>query len=162
MMRQAAMHAGRRWWPLAARVFLGVVFLYASVDKVLHPAEFAQAVHRYQLLPDALINLCALVLPWLELLLAVCLIGGLWLPGAVLWANALLGLFFVALIFNYLRGLNIDCGCFSTTAEEGEAPMLWYLVRDAGFLAVAGWLWRHVTQGVRRPTPDHFPGTAGA
>ena len=69
------------WLTLIARLFLGGVFIYASVDKILHPDDFAHAVYNYQILPNGLINLTALVLPWLELLLGICLLTGVWLPG---------------------------------------------------------------------------------
>lgn len=148
------MRAFLRFLPLALRLSLGAVFLYSSIDKIAHPEAFAQIVHRYQLLPDALINLCALILPWLELLLAACLISGVWLPGAVLWANALLWLFFAALLFNHLRGLDIHCGCFSTSVQAGEAPIFWYLLRDGLFLLASGYLLTHLWRGARaRPAP---------
>ena len=40
-----------------ARLVLGLIFIYASVDKIYHPAEFAQVISNYQILPDALINI---------------------------------------------------------------------------------------------------------
>jgi len=129
------------WLSLAARLFLAVVFLYASVDKILHPVEFAKAVYLYQILPGPLINLAALILPWLELVLGLCLAAGIWLPGAVLWSNALLGTFFAALLFNLFRGLDIHCGCFSTNVDPaGASLMTWYLFRDASFLLAGGYL----------------------
>ncbi len=67
---------------LAARLLLGGIFVFASIDKILHPAAFADAVYNYQILPDSLINLTAVFLPWLELILGGCLIAGVWLPGA--------------------------------------------------------------------------------
>ena len=63
---------------LAARLILGGVFVFASIDKILHPAAFAEAVYNYQILPDNLINLTAIVLPWLELVLGSLLISS-WL-----------------------------------------------------------------------------------
>ena len=39
------------------RLALGAVFLYASYDKILHPAAFAKAVYNYQILPDEAISL---------------------------------------------------------------------------------------------------------
>lgn len=129
------------WLPLAARLFLGGVFLYASADKLFAPAEFARIVYNYQILPDALINLAALVLPWLEFLLGLCLITGLWLPGALVWANGLLWVFFAALLFNHFRGLDVHCGCFSTRPDPASPPATaWYLVRDPVFLVIAGYL----------------------
>lgn len=126
---------------MAARLFLAVVFIFASVDKILHPAEFAKAVYLYQILPGPLINLAALILPWLELALGLCLVAGIWLPGVVLWSNALLGTFFAALLFNVIRGLDIHCGCFSTSLDPaGASLMTWYLFRDAFFLLAGGYL----------------------
>lgn len=122
-----------------ARLLLGVIFIAASIDKIWHPAAFAEAVHNYQVLPDAAVNLTAIVLPWLELVLGALLILGTWLPGAVLLANVLLVAFFSALLFNMVRGLDVHCGCFTTSAE-GDPATTWYLIRDAGFLILGGFL----------------------
>jgi hypothetical protein len=117
-------------------LILAGIFIYASLDKIAHPVAFAKDVYNYQILPDALINLTALVLPWLELFLGLCLLAGIWLPGAVLTANGLLIVFLAALVFNLARGLDINCGCFSTGSEAPAMSAGWYLLRDAGFLAV--------------------------
>lgn len=122
-----------------ARLLLGVIFIAASIDKIWHPGAFAEAVHNYQLLPEAAINLTAIVLPWLELVLGALLILGIWLPGAVLLANVLLVCFFSALLFNIARGLDVHCGCFTTSAE-GDPATTWYVIRDASFLIVGGFL----------------------
>ena len=138
----AAAAAPRRVQPLvfhALRLLMGAVFLYASYDKILHPQAFAEAIYNYQILPDGLVNLTALVLPWLELLLGLCLIGGFWLPGATVISSGLLTLFFAALVFNQIRGLDVGCGCFSTEAAAGPAD-LWTVARDLGFLAAALYL----------------------
>lgn len=112
---------------------LGAVFLLASYDKILHPQAFAQTVYNYQILPDGLVNLAAMILPWLELLLGVCLLGGVWLPGATAVSTALLALFIGALVYNQIRGLDIHCGCFSSESTDGPAG-LWTVARDLGFL----------------------------
>lgn len=122
-----------------ARIILGIVFVYASYDKILHPAAFAKIIHNYQILPDELINLSAIFLPWLELTIGSFLIIGVWLPGSVFIANILLIIFFCALLYNKARGLDISCGCFSTS--EGEAPeSTFYLLRDFSFVIIAFYL----------------------
>jgi len=121
---------------IVARLILAGIFIYASLDKIAHPAAFAKDVYNYQILPDVLINLTALVLPWLELFLGLCLLGGIWLPGAVLTANGLLIVFLAALVFNMARGLDINCGCFSTGSEAPAMSAGWYLLRDMGFFAM--------------------------
>jgi uncharacterized membrane protein YphA (DoxX/SURF4 family) len=140
-LRDAALQrAGRgrsysTWLSFGARFFLGFIFVYASIDKILHPAAFAETVYNYQILPDLLVNVTAIVLPWLEFLMGSLLILGLWMPGAVFTCNALLLLFFGTVLFNMARGLDIDCGCFSASADPSSGGhMLWYLSRDGFFL----------------------------
>jgi uncharacterized membrane protein YphA (DoxX/SURF4 family) len=141
----------------AVRLVLGATFLYACMDKIIDPAAFAQVIHNYQILPDELINLAALVLPWLELLLGLALILGMWLPGAVFLCNLLLVVFLGALTFNMIRGLDIQCGCFTTPSETGSgAPMTWYLLRDGVFLVLGLYLYLHIVHGKGR-TPVEAP-----
>lgn len=127
-----------------ARLFLGVLWIYASYDKILHPEAFAYAVYNYQVLPDGGINLTALVLPWVELLIGICLLVGFWLPGAALLSTLLLAAFAGALLFNLHRGLDVHCGCFSTQAGGDPAGYLTVL-RDLSFLAVSIYLMVMVT-----------------
>lgn len=115
------------------RLFLGGVFIYASIDKIMNPDAFAKAVYNYRIMPDNLVNMTALVLPWLELILGLCLITGILLPGASVTCTVLLTVFIGALAFNQIRGLDVHCGCFSTEASAGPAS-LWTVARDAGFL----------------------------
>lgn len=121
---------------LLARLILGFVFIYAGIDKILHPGQFAEIVYNYQILPDLLINPTAIVLPWLELILGAFLVVGIWLPGTVFFTNLLLALFLGAMVFNLARGLDIHCGCFSSRVDLGDAaaPMVWYVVRDSLFV----------------------------
>ncbi len=125
------------------RIFLGVVFVYASYDKILHPQAFALAVYNYQIVPDPFINMTALLLPWLELLLGLCLLAGVWLPGVTVIGSGLMIVFIGALVFNQMRGLDIHCGCFSTEVTEGPAGV-GTVLRDVGFLAVSLYLLLYV------------------
>ena len=122
-----------------SRLALGVIFLVASLDKIIHPQAFSEMIYNYQLLPDKAINIAALILPWIELLLGLLLILGRGLPGSVILSNLLLLAFFGALMFNLARGLNIHCGCFSTD-PSGDPATWWYVIRDTGFLVLGGYL----------------------
>ena len=122
----------------AARIAVGALFVYASIDKLLHPQAFAQAIYNYQMLPDALINPTAIVLPWLEWLAGICLLLNVWVHGATVVANLLLVVFLGSLVFNLSRGLNVDCGCFSTAG--GSLASWWTVLRDLSFLLVSGGL----------------------
>jgi len=122
-----------------ARIVLGIVFVYASYDKILHPAAFAKIIYNYQILPDELINLAAIFLPWLELITGSLLIIGVWLPGSVFISNILLIIFFCALMYNKARGLDISCGCFSTSESVAPESTL-YILRDFSFVVIAVYL----------------------
>lgn len=137
MLRMKEETAG--WATLLARLLLGAVFLYASFDKIANPEAFAKAVYNYQILPDSTVNLVAVTLPWIELLLGVCLIAGFWLPGATMVSTGLLIVFVSAMAYNEVRGLDVHCGCFSTEpggGPEGFSP----LIRDSLFIVVSGFL----------------------
>jgi uncharacterized membrane protein YphA (DoxX/SURF4 family) len=147
---QAPAHGNKheRWLlekPLTfwVRLVLGGVFVLASLDKILHPFAFAKNIGNYQILPDGLVNLMAIIVPWIELILGSLLIFGIWLPGAIVLVNLLLSVFFITLVFNMARGLNVDCGCFTHSVAE-SASTSWYLVRDTVFLLLGGYLFYRV------------------
>ncbi|RJR43191.1 MAG: DoxX family membrane protein [Desulfobacteraceae bacterium] len=126
---------------LGARLVLGAIFIYASIDKILHPEAFAKAVFNYQILPHVFINATAIVLPWMELILGIFLIVGFLREGSVGLVTLLLLVFLGAMAFNLARGLNIDCGCFSNSGSETAGiHMGWYFLRDALFLLPAFYL----------------------
>ena len=69
---------------LLCRVILGVILVYASIDKIVHPAEFAKSIGNYNVLPFGLENLLGIILPVLELLVGSCLILGIMLDGSAI------------------------------------------------------------------------------
>jgi uncharacterized membrane protein YphA (DoxX/SURF4 family) len=139
------------------RSIVGVIFIAASIDKILKPAAFAQMIFNYQILPDAFINVTVIVLPWVELVLGSLLVLGLLFPGTVVLANLLLLAFFGSLLFNLARGLDIHCGCFSSNTQ-GNPLTTWYIIRDAVFLLLGGYLFYEVFMthgGEKRREQDH-------
>jgi uncharacterized membrane protein YphA (DoxX/SURF4 family) len=138
---------------LAARLFLGAIFIFASLDKILNPLTFAKSIDNYQILPDRLVNLSAIILPWIELILGSLLVAGIWLPGAIALLNLLLVAFFTALVFNVARGLNVDCGCFTQSKVENPSTS-WYFVRDSFFLLMGGYLFYRMFVKPSQPPDD--------
>ncbi len=108
------------WLQAACRLVLGGIFIYASLDKIVHPREFAAIIANYAILPAFLVTLPALVLPWLELIAGLFLVAGFWPRSSALWLSLLLLVFILALGFNALRGIDLNCGCFSTSAADTE------------------------------------------
>ena len=123
---------------ILARLLLGVVFIYASLDKIAHPTAFAQAVYNYQILPNSIVSIAAIVLPWLELTLGIFLLFGVFPEGTLFVVTVLLGAFLGALLYNAFRGLDIHCGCFHTSTEKASRTLMaWYGIRDSIFFSVA-------------------------
>jgi len=124
------------WLGLIFRLIVGAVFIYASLDKIMHPEAFAKAVYNYKILPPALINLTALFLPWLELLTGAALILGTKVEGASTIISALLVVFLAAVTSTLLSGISIDCGCF-TSSSAGRKTGWALLVQDAALLLLS-------------------------
>lgn len=114
-----------------SRVLLGLIFIRASVGKIGHPAAFADVIEDYHLLPLSLVNLFAVVLPWIELISGIGLVVGVLTRGNALIINSLLVVFMIALGINVLRGVDIDCGCFDVGDGESIQEAL---MRDVLFL----------------------------
>ena len=117
-----------RWISLLCRLVVGGVFIWASLDKLAHPAEFARAIHHYRLVPYALLHPAALLLPAVELLAGAALVLGWQRRGAALVCGAMLVIFLAAIGSALARGLDISCGCFNT--DGGHAVGLDLLWRD--------------------------------
>jgi len=101
---------------LICRFALATIFFYAGIEKIINPGDFAVAIYNYQLLPDCAINLSAIFLPWLEVLIAVSLVAGIYTRGAALISALLFLTFATALTINLVRGLDISCGCFGAAS----------------------------------------------
>jgi uncharacterized membrane protein YphA (DoxX/SURF4 family) len=124
-----------RTFILVLRVFLGAVFVYSSADKVFDPARFAIAVRGYELIPMPLTNIFALVLAWAELIAGIMLVFGIYARQAAAAILLLLVMFIIAIGTTTVRGMVIDCGCFSN--EGGAQTGYWLIIRNVFLSAVA-------------------------
>jgi uncharacterized membrane protein YphA (DoxX/SURF4 family) len=138
-----------RFWTAALLLFrlvLGGIFVYAGVAKIIDPAGFAQSIHNYQILPELLVQPAAIILPWVEVVGGAALLLRWWTGGASLLLSALMLVFFIALSITIARGLDISCGCFSST---GAGKVSWlYLIRDFTLFAMGAILFlNHEREG---------------
>ncbi|MCU0663518.1 MAG: DoxX family membrane protein [Myxococcota bacterium] len=127
---------GHAFIALGARLYLGGVFLFACAHKVLHPQAFALDIATYQILPLELVNLMALILPWVELAAGMMLVIGWRTRAAALLISGMMLVFMIAIALALYKGLDMSCGCF---ASEGAAqdPISWRtLMRDLGWLTL--------------------------
>ncbi|MDO9584403.1 MAG: MauE/DoxX family redox-associated membrane protein [Desulfomicrobium sp.] len=124
------------------RLALALIFVAAAPQKILAPDDFAVSVASYLILPDVLVNFTALTLPWLEMIVAILLVCRAWTGPALFLANAMLAVFLAAVVSAYARGIDLNCGCFSSAPTASE-DMVFYIVRDVVFVALgltAAWL----------------------
>src|ERR1041385_7371024 len=118
------------WLTIRVQIALGLFFVIASLPKLGDPPSFAHMVYNYRIVPGALINAMALIMPWIELLSGLALILGIWKDAARTIIAALLVVFITAITINLMRNNVIDCGCFDVSAankthDERLADMHW-------------------------------------
>lgn len=121
---------------LGARWLLGLVFLYACFHKILDPSAFAKIIYGYQLLPGFLINVTAIILPFVELFAGVCLIVGILPRPAAIIINGMLAVFIIAISINLARGHAFDCGCFSIHEAGYISSNVELLIRDLVYFLI--------------------------
>lgn len=131
-----------RWMKLVrllVRIALGALFIFAGVTKAYDPGAFAIEIQRYNLVPWMPAALASVYLPWLEIILGVCLIIRKFEQASLLLIGGLLLIFTFALASATFRGLGIDCGCFGKafTATGTIFP----LVRNVVLLGLTVFLW---------------------
>lgn len=114
--------------PIAIRLVLGGVFLWAGLSKVSKPLVFAQTIKVYGILPDTAILPFAVVLPWVEIVVGVLLIIGVWMQSSALVCIGLLFSFEVALGVNLYKGADFSCGCFGFGESGGS--LVFTMIQD--------------------------------
>ena len=130
---------------LVARLGLAAVWLLSGFEKASDPRETIVSVRSYELLPESLVSTVAATLPYLEISLGVLLLLGFATRLAAALSAVLLLVFIGGVISAAARGLLIDCGCFGGggTVAPGATTYTLEILRDIGFLALAGYLiWR--------------------
>lgn len=147
-----------RYLLFTLRVLLGAVFIYAAYMKLRDPwMVFAMEIDAYQLLPPWAVLFVARTLPWGELILGLALISGIGLRYAAAGATLLMAVFFAIMTFSFLKGMQIDCGCFGPGDKIGPKT----LTRDGALLAMCTALWilavRAVKRVANRPQPQLRP-----
>ena len=122
---------------LAARLLIGCLFVYASVHKIMDPADFAVSIRNYLIIPPEWSNVAALTLPWIEVTSGLLLILGIETRPAALLTTGMLAVFVAAMAYAYSIGIDINCGCFSSAASSSERIGVIHLVRDTSFFIVS-------------------------
>jgi uncharacterized membrane protein YphA (DoxX/SURF4 family) len=97
---------------LIARILVGGVFAIAGGLKIGHADQFAAQIAAFGIVPQAVIAPMALLLPFLEVLLGIYLIVGLYTRLVAGIAIVQLLIFSAAIASAVLQGHSLSCGCF--------------------------------------------------
>lgn len=128
----------KRYLHLLLRLALGIVFVWAGMAKLIAPDRFFLALLGYDLpLPEALLRLTAVTLPWLECLCGGALLLNLWPDTVRPLTTGLCAVFVVLLTQAFLRGLRVDCGCFGGDHGSWYNAPLFAWTRAVVLLAAA-------------------------
>ena len=141
--RKRDFRAGRRMRPVGVliksditallfRLIVGVVFIYASIYKIAEPELFAKSISYYKAMPTELVNIMAIIMPWLELFTGVMLVLGVFSRSNSFLIAVMLTIFIIAIAQALMRGIDISCGCFRP--DGGEKIGLGLLSRDVIWL----------------------------
>jgi uncharacterized membrane protein YphA (DoxX/SURF4 family) len=126
--------------PPLVRVALGAMFLLSATPKVAAPARFLLLVRQFHLFPGATSTFVALAIPYIELIVGICLIAGIFIEGTLLVCSVLFISFVAVAAITMARGLSVACACFSV-ADDGSKIGVATVVRGVVCLGVVLWLW---------------------
>ena len=117
--------------PLISRIILGIIFIYASYSKILDPAAFSKNIHNFHITDNFVWveNLVSLILPWLEFIVGVFLVFGVFLEGTTSITIGMFIFFIIILSQAVFRGIDVHCGCFKTEADAGVTDLRMELIK---------------------------------
>jgi len=105
-----------------ARIIIGAIFLISGLAKISDPVRFILTLREFRLFPEEIVPLTAVWLPWLELLLGLCVLAGLLHRTAALLLACMNAGFLAAILSVIARGIVVDCGCFGMLADMLGLP----------------------------------------
>jgi uncharacterized membrane protein YphA (DoxX/SURF4 family) len=121
-------------WPYRLlRTGIALLFLWAGAVKLGHPKVFSRAIADYGILPDVFIVPVAIGIPVLEVLAGISLLFDIAFGFQLTFG--LLTLFMSVLAYAILKGMDIDCGCFSADEIKSQNNLKFTFLRD---LALTG------------------------
>jgi uncharacterized membrane protein YphA (DoxX/SURF4 family) len=103
---------------ICSRMVLSLIFIFFAIDKIADPVHFAKEINNYKILPDYLINISAIILPWIELFVGFLIFIGAKVKSASIISAGLLIVFIIAVLTAMAKGLNINCGCSGSVAQK--------------------------------------------
>ncbi len=113
---------------------LAGLFVWAGVLKAIDPLTTADTVRNYEIIDDPWAIWVAVCLPWLEILCGVAILFRVLYAGALFLIGTMLVGFMGAIASVWIRGINVECGCFGATERDASYPVI--LLQDFGMLLI--------------------------
>lgn len=117
------------------RIYLALVFILSGLDKISNLSVFATSIENYKMFPVQIINIIAIVIPWIELITGVLLLLGFYIKENSIIIGAMLAVFTFAVISAVLRNLDIDCGCQGTF--DGQKVGMLKIIENVSLIIVS-------------------------
>jgi hypothetical protein len=106
------------------RLVLASALLFTGLSKLRAPYEFLISVYGYELTGPLTSLIVATVVPWLEVVTAICLWGKLCYRGALAMTILLMAVFTTVVAIALYRQLDISCGCFISSDKIGYSTFI--------------------------------------
>jgi|GEM_PF-5669527 len=94
------------------RVVVGFLLIYFSLDKFSDPAQWAEVIYQYRLVPFCLVNFVSVLLCSIELFAGIGILLGIYTRASALLGLGIVTTYLAAIQINIFREVFIYCGCF--------------------------------------------------
>ena len=117
------------------RIYLALVFILSGLDKINDLSGFAQSIENYRLLPISVVNIFAIIIPWIEVVAGGLLLVGIYIRENSIIIFTLLLVFTISIASAVLRNLDIDCGCQGTF--DGQKVGMLKIIENTALIIVS-------------------------
>jgi uncharacterized membrane protein YphA (DoxX/SURF4 family) len=135
---------GNPWIGLAFRLILAFVLIYAGAIKLFEPGGARDAIVAYRIFGGNIPEILGWAMPIAEVLIGLLLLIGLFVRWAGLLTALLMTAFVLGIASVWIRGYNIDCGCFGGGGDISADGRTWRytseILRDLLFTGMGVWL----------------------
>lgn len=119
---------------------LALVLLRSAFAHLGNPYYFLSSIYSYQIVGLQTGKVLGAVLPFLQIVAAVCVLLRRWAREAYALTAIMFLVFAAAQIIAMRRGLEIPCGCFGASESLHVGPRTLVVAAVALAAAVAGWI----------------------
>jgi uncharacterized membrane protein YphA (DoxX/SURF4 family) len=135
---------GNPWIGLAFRLILAFVLIYAGAIKLFEPGGARDAIVAYRIFGGNIPEILGWAMPIAEVIIGLLLLIGLFVRWAGLLTALLMTAFVLGIASVWIRGYNIDCGCFGGGGDISADDRTWRytseILRDLLFTGMGVWL----------------------